>query len=147
MTITEFLTARLDEDEAETWVIVPYDCAPGCCAPEGWVGHQCQWCDSMPVYGGTRDAIVEIAQEHAETVHQRSRVLAEVEAKRAIVALHAPKDRRPWGIGNGWQECVVCFDPSTEAGEYTWETWPCPTLRALVQSYADHPDCDEAWRA
>lgn len=132
MTITEFLTARLDEDEAETWVIVPYDCAPGCCAPEGWVGHQCQWCDSMPVYGGTRDAIVEIAQEHAETVHQRSRVLAEVEAKRAIVALHSASDGR---------------DPSCSSIAYPEVAEDCETLRAMLQPFADHPDCDEVWRA
>jgi len=73
-------------------------------------------------------------------------ILADIAAKRAILALHAPKDRQPWGIGNGWQECVVCFDPGTEAGEYTWETWPCPTLRALVQPYAEHPDFDPTWR-
>lgn len=132
MTITEFLTARLDEDEAETWVIVPYDCAPGCCAPEGWVGRQCQWCDSMPVYGGTRDAIVEIAQEHAETVHQRSRVLADIAAKRAILALH--DDELADEVESG--------DASAHGADLMHRM----VISALAQPYAEHPDYDPAWR-
>ena len=125
MTLTDFLLARIAEDEAPTWKLIPYACPPGCCAPEGWVGHRCLICDEES-YGGTVEAITEIAEEHAEKVHRRARVLAECEAKRAVVGLHPEM--------LGW--CQGCAH----------ESYPCRTLLALALPYADHPDYREEWR-
>jgi hypothetical protein len=69
------------------------------------------------------------------------RVLAECEAKRQIVAEHAPSEDYP-------KDCRTCaqwwgdWDHSPPPGVPS----PCPTLRFLVLPYADHPDYDQAWR-
>jgi hypothetical protein len=140
VTLTEFLTARLDEDEAIPWRVVPYSCEPGCCAPAGWVGHQCLICDPAPTYGGTVEAITQIAQEHDQQIHQRARVLREVAAKRAIVALHPPTNTyAPLG-----PDCGACGYLIGEL--FSTVDWPCPTLRHLAAVYADHPDYREEWR-
>lgn len=58
-----------------------------------------------------------------------SRVLAECEAKRAIVELHAPEPgQHPDFCGHDLRQL------------------PCSTLRILALPYADHPDFDPAWR-
>lgn len=87
-----------------------------------------------------------------------ARVLAEVAAKRAVAALHTPchVESDPWsctsghygsrGIGlDGTQpaRCGVCVESFLY--EETLPS-PCPTLLALVQPYAAHPDFDPAWR-
>lgn len=62
-----------------------------------------------------------------------ARVLADIKAKRQILAIHQP------GPGVDW--CVVCVEH-----DYEDTPWPCPTLLALVQPDADHPDFDPSWR-
>lgn len=61
-----------------------------------------------------------------------TRVLAECEAKRRIVALHEqwPGDE---DLGPECRECVAI-------------DLPCPTLRLLALPYADHPDYRDGWR-
>ena len=138
MTLTEFLTARIEEDEAAArsamaWRIVPYSCPPDCCAPAGWVGHECLICDAGPTFGGTVDAITEIAKEHDEQIHQRARVLREAEAKRAIVQQAA--------VATAWDEAVE--------NEWGGTGKPDPgdvILRALAAVYADHADYRDEWR-
>jgi hypothetical protein len=137
MTLVEFLTARLDRDEAPTWTLSPYACEPGCCAPAGWVGSQCRYCDPSPVYGGTVEAITSSAEEHAETIHQRSRALRDVEAKRRIVEEHEHE------LSGDEAGCWTCHeDRDYGLIESGW----CPTLRLLALPYADHEDYDETWR-
>ena len=140
-TLTEFLRARIAEDEAPTFELVPYRCLPGHCAPAGWVGHHCLICDDGTIYGGTVKAITESAREHEERFHRRARVLAECESKRRIVALHrlwrVPESNDDWLGG-----CKVCTDGGPVA-----QGWPCDTLRALVLPYATHPDFREEWGA
>ena len=126
LTLTDFLLARIAEDEAPTWKLIPYACPPGCCAPEGWVGHRCLICDEES-YGGTVEAITEIAEEHAEKVHRRARVLAECEAKRRIVEMqwhHLGVDDYAWGMEEAKRQI----------------------LAELALPYADHPDYREEWR-
>src|SRR3954453_16025846 len=72
-TLSDFLLARVAEDEAPTFELVPYKCDPGCCAPAGWVGHRCLICGTPAEYGGAVAAITDIAREHEERVHRRSR--------------------------------------------------------------------------
>ena len=55
-------------------------------------------------------------------------LLADIAAKRARIALHAP-------VGDGVQHCGVCRLTS-----------PCRTLRLEASAYADRPGYDEAWR-
>lgn len=56
MRLDEFLLARIAEDEAPTWELVPYSCEPGCCAPAGWVGHRCLICGTEEFGGAWIDA-------------------------------------------------------------------------------------------
>jgi hypothetical protein len=118
MTLTEFLTARLDEDE---------DFANGA--------------------GDFRGP----------------RLLAEVAAKRAIVAEH---EVMPWRLsgtgyvqdhdGRRWAQHYYggCCGRCTAHGEYggnvaefdTDEPDYCDTMRHLGAVYADHPDYDEEWK-
>ena len=125
MTLTEFLMARIAEDESETFKLPPYRCEPGCCAPAGWAGHQCLICGTEE-YGGTVEAMTQIAREHEESIHRRSRVLADCEAKRRILRdplVHSFLDQARLSV----------------AGERL--------LRALALPYADHVDYQREWAA
>ena len=116
MTITEFLNARLDEDEAVA--------RAGMSEP------------AYPHYGDTAAhetlemALNEGCAEEGAAHFRRwlpARVLAEVEAKRDLMAMADPNDYWDDG-GNGM---------SAHADDI---------LRHLALPYADHPDYDEAWR-
>jgi hypothetical protein len=122
LTPTEFLLARIDEDEAVArdekvqppWVVVY---SPG----HYFVGPD----DS----GGNYLAV------------DPARVLAECVTKRWIVRLHVathsrsdPADlRRPYVPV---KECAVCEN----------ERFPCDTLRLLAKVYVGHPDFRKEWR-
>lgn len=119
MTITEFINARIEEDEE---------------AARRGAGEPAYW-----HYGDTAaEESVEMAKgegcAEAGYRHLRrwlpARVLAECEAKRHIVAHHTASYDDP----DGW--CYICAD----------DGWPCLTLRALALPFADHPDFDPAWR-
>lgn len=117
MTITEFLTARYDEYEAAAR---RDPLAKGLFRG----GNGYSWSDS-------------------------SYELADIAAKRAIVVLHPVYEYRqkasPWRKARTFLHCDTCGDPHgldrTEPVD-----WPCPTLRALAQPYAEHPDFDPSWR-
>lgn len=66
------------------------------------------------------------AAEHIAR-HDPARVLAEVDAKRQIIAEHFPVD--PCDAHDGVFTSILC-----------------PTLRLLALPYADHPDYREEWR-
>jgi hypothetical protein len=101
-------------------------------------------------------------------LHDPARVLAEVEAKRQLLELHAPEwDTVEWphdqdGKGHA-QVCRSCGNRDIDS----WVNWrplvgeagalpegvkppyvvaPCPTLRLLALPYADHPDYRPEWR-
>jgi hypothetical protein len=80
------------------------------------------------VYIGT--SMTDLARAEPE-----SRALREVEAKRAILALHAPG--APWC---DWSQDAV-HGEFEAAGEIH-----CKTPLILAAVYADHPDYDESWR-
>lgn len=161
MTITEFLTARLDEDEATARAAID---------PER-PGTHWQWVlnhdDTLPVEEGEDRMLTDpsfqawvvslrtveqfptphvgdlpaFALPYVEEVpggvaahiarHDLARVLADVAAKRAIVALHSASDGR---------------DPLCSSIDYPEVAEDCETLRAMLQPFADHPDYDKAWR-
>lgn len=135
MTITEFLTARLDEDEAVARAAAPraqreWAVSPGAPLVEGsrWnvvSAERDQYAPDLPAariaemylefpYGGERRAAEHIAR------HDPARLLAEVEAKRRII------DRVEQHARYGG---VVLY-----------------LLAPLALPYADHPDYDESWR-
>jgi Family of unknown function (DUF6221) len=64
-------------------------------------------------------------------------LLADLEGKRAIMRMH-----RPLWPDDGDPLCGICGDPSMELLR---GSWPCATLRVLVQPWADDPTFDPRW--
>ena len=127
MTITEFLTARLDEDEA---VVVALRQRSGAGTRHGF-----------PKWKAQLSGVGDPAEDHIGLSHER--MLAEVEAKRRIVAVHGSRevaslDRATWA--QSFTVCRRCWEGDRQV------VAPCPTLRLLALPYADHPDYDEAWQ-
>ncbi|WP_017602307.1 DUF6221 family protein [Nocardiopsis lucentensis] len=125
MTIAEFLTARLDEEqriaqEATEYTDLVYgDEGPMKTLDPGAFGMQ---------YNPDIPGLI---------VDGR-RVLREVKAKRAILAEHSEEGR---GDHRGCNGCGWC--PGDEVRRNDIDE--CPTLRALASVYADHPDYDQTW--
>ncbi|WP_128977268.1 DUF6221 family protein [Streptomyces roseicoloratus] len=122
MDLVEFLTARLDEDERTARGVL-WDGS----------GNELQW--SLP-FSATIQVGTELfttddgaVAEHIAR-HDPARVLAEVDAKRRILADY---------------ERFVAERRRMMGG---WDSYPevSPILAALALPYADHPDYDEAWR-
>lgn len=151
MTLTEFLLARIAEDEADAraaidperpgthwqWVRNHDDVpTPAPTWDDGSVGLRTVEHFPTPVVGPLPAFVlnhVEMDEPRAAphiARHDPARVLAECEAKRLIVHRHHAPHECP---GNGPQTYY-----RTELG--------CPTVRDLALPYADHPDYDEAWR-
>ncbi|MET9950134.1 DUF6221 family protein [Streptomyces sp. NPDC006339] len=160
MDLVEFLTARLDEDErvardarparedpsSGTWIAYTHDPGPAD-LQEASVALVGAVPDDPSSTGGMDWAVCEAGQgvragaisAHL-ALHDPTRVLAEVDAKRRIV------DEHP-NVNDG--DCGACvkghWGYPTHGGSSP-ERWPCPTLRLLALPYAEHPDYDEAWR-
>lgn len=155
MTITEFLLARIAEDE-ERARAAHYDGQQWIAEEEAVVAADRDW-DPVMFLDRKKDAA------HAAN-WSPARVLAECEAKRCIVELHAGQvEHVEWFDAPGAGRASVC--PSCRPAERTeWHPEvghagvrpegfvasyvmaPCPTLRALAAVYSDHPDYDPIWR-
>lgn len=125
LTLTDFLLARIAEDEAVARIAMRNPIFPD------YVENGPAWhCDEQSSHVAVAPA----------------RLLAECEAKRRIVEIH-DRVESDWIDGDGDDRsgvfCAVC---EGEAGYTGGDTYPCPTLRAVAAVYADHPDYDEAWR-
>jgi hypothetical protein len=71
-----------------------------------------------------------------------TRVLAECEAKRRIVAMHEPTSTWDRKV-----ECEQCsFHEAYDGLNDVSEPWPCETLRLFALPFADHPDFSDEWR-
>ena len=128
LTLTEFLTARLDEDadRARTWLADNYD-------------------DLARTSPAFRE------QAMALTI----RVLAEVAAKRRIVELHASvhTKRLVYDYSNfrylderqPYVECSLCIDPEWSDDGVLPLEYPCEHVRIIASVYASHPDYREEW--
>ena len=123
MTLTEFLLARVAEDEA-----VARD-----------AGERRGLPYESPLY------VVDDNYRHDQVGIYPERVLAECEAKRRIVGIHEldPIEVYSWGTTGGG--CGLC-DHSCETGGDTWGHDPCETLKTLALPYADHPDYRQEWK-
>lgn len=120
-TLTDFLLARIAEDEARVDEVPDWYCT-GSARGEGWGSRgDCPLCGHY-MFDGTEDVTEQALWDHLEDTHRRSRVLAECAAKRQIVAMfpHAAD-------GDGWNN----------AGE--------EVLMHLAAIYADHPDYRAEW--
>lgn len=74
-----------------------------------------------------------------------ARVLREVAAVRAVVALHRPAESLA-----GCSECCAEYATVTHEDEYEPEMyfhrpWPCRSLRLLASMDSDHPDYRAEW--
>lgn len=124
VTLTEFLLARIAEDEA-----VARAASDALFDDEDWQVDRDR--DVLTERGGALVATAAKSRaplaEHIAR-HDPARVLAECQAKRAVVA--------------------VCWtpDPHTQPEAANGKCTECAVLYSLAQTYADHPDYDEAWR-
>lgn len=126
----EFLTARLDEDEAVARAAISGQ------GDEGWITHD-------PDASSSDERVVHphvgIVHEHVQRVHivrwDPWRVLADVEAKKQIAKIHV---RRPAVVGATEPKGYRCRCCQT--------AYPCTTVRWLIQPFAAHSDYDESWR-
>jgi len=140
MTLTEFLLARIaeDEDGAHAATLGPWR----------WIGDRDK--DEASLYGPRTpddkcgppvisasgmhtEGYIYVDASDAEHIARwhPARVLAECEAKRRIIDVHL----------NGEAWCDHC-----SGGEHMGNPGGCPTLRLLALPHADHPDYDQAWR-
>lgn len=117
--LVEFLTARLDEDEAVARDFVPEEIEFPSMERQRYIHALKRWV----------------------VLYDPARVLADVKAKRAVLALHHPSLENRIGME---PYCVGCWEGGGQDGAMLW---PCDTIRIVAGVYADHPDFDPAWRA
>jgi hypothetical protein len=122
-TLTEFLLARIAEDEVVARAAADKDL-------DRWAaggGVEAEWRDGMDPDLNTMIAYDEGRPTEAQAEHiarhDPARVLAECAAKRRIVEMH---------------EAAVNHDEMCG--------WPCETLLALAAVYADNPEFRDEWR-
>jgi len=160
MTLTQFLLARIAEDEAVARA------ASTDLDPNWW-----EKSEHARVYAGDWDRVVQGGEIEAGpnlrrdplahiARHDPARVLAECEAKRAIIAFHESwpvlvEGPMEFGPVDGTDPHAIAYRATHQIAwatqaEYVkrFGTEPptTPMLRALAAVYADHPDYDEVWR-
>ena len=145
--LVQFLRARLEEDRARALAAAPSTWHP---SPEGDEVWSDDGVDDVPVCEGFA---LSSGQVRATVQHvvawQPSRVVAEVEAKAAIMAVHFRRgDDERLRMGHWWDDACdgcgyggPCDDPLVEHVD------ECPVLRALAGPYRDHPGFNPAWEA
>lgn len=140
MELIDFLHARLDEDEQVARAAAEMNPAPWHVRYEGWVEGSAENKDNPMADTGLWDCegagSLCMATSTAVHVarHDPARVLAEVEAKRRIVELHAHD-----------HECST-FNHNGDIDSCTWVTGDCSTLHLLAQVYDQHPDYQPEWK-
>lgn len=125
--LTEFLLARIAEDEAVARAATPGPWGDPADVGYGDFGWHVDGCPA----GETEDSEQGMADAEYLAYNHPARVLAECEAKRRIVEWHR------YDLGS---------DPCDAHDGATFQTVDCGTLLALALPYADHPDWREEWR-
>ena len=134
MTLTEFLLARIADDEAAVNDCLKLGVGIGLV---GWV----------EIGSDEVDAVEVLADRFSP-----ARVLAECEAKRRIVKEHKPLgeiyDLEQLVYAEASATCVTCGPgDSWQAREYQGDyPFPCKTLTLLALPYADHDQFQPEWR-
>jgi hypothetical protein len=154
MTLTEFLLARIAEDEAA---------ARGACVMYRPVGeHQNlagEWVPIIPVGSDDRAQAERAAGFYRErgarnvevvVFYDPARVLAECEAKRRIVELHSHTSSAVEVVGtlSGGEPFVDAYEVArcSACGTAPRGNSACMTVRLLALPYADHPDYRAEWK-
>jgi len=119
-TFADFLLARIAEDEARADEIHDYDCGA---------------LDTLQYYGA------DFKQDRWRPwcCGYPARVLVECEAKRRIVEIHVEIDEEYTNPR------IRCCQECSAYGEYP-TPFPCSTLKAVANIYADHECFQEEWR-
>lgn len=140
LTLTEFLLARIAEDEA----------AAGAARPAPW-GYQSDDYGDGQLWSGddSSNGIAHASWEHSgeQTAadlahiarHDPARVLAECEAKRAIVQVREALDQEARRVG------LTDYERATDVR--ATRIGLDVAIKALATVYADHPDCRAEWVA
>ena len=146
MTLTEFLLARISEDEMLARESIGNKWYAQAHSEVRTVAHDLR--------GAVEPCWYQIAESgrsagpHADrgdfddrptfkhiVRHDPARVLAECEAKRRIVELHRENVHG--------DNCKLCgYGDDRSEGD----SWPCTSLRLLALPHADHPDYNQSWR-
>lgn len=153
MTITEFLLARITEDEDvaiaaatsynKAWHYGDEPAGMSWASDGGMVGNDatnlwdCEGSDTLC-------AAPEVATHMAR--HDPSRVLAECKAKRALVDIHTLKDAGSGKSIDPDHREVGCETCNWDTSYWWLEYGPCETLKALAAVHADHPDYNQEWK-
>lgn len=132
MTISEFLLARLLDDEKDVLCV------------EKELGR---WERERAMNGrsdGSQGSILATALRDSAADPQR--MLREIEAKRQLVRLHGGAFYGG-ATRDGRHECVGWWQPFEDDPPRTKTTLypPCETLKTLADAYNDHPDYQPEW--
>ncbi|MEV0093927.1 DUF6221 family protein [Streptomyces sp. NPDC050738] len=130
--LTEFLRARIAEDDRAAM-------AASSMLP--WVqGEDPEGSPTFVIQGEYGSLAIECPAA-ADAVHiarhTPSRVLAEVQAKRRVLARHVLSP------ANG--ETETPWD-NVDDCQYDGDNWPCPDLLDIALPYADHAEYRDEWR-
>lgn len=150
--IVAFITAQLDADEQTALLVTE--------GTRGWTVNDWVAEDGDVVFAGSDfehditegrfvahafplEPLAPVAASIAAYIarHDPARVLADIAAKRAILALHAPIASDVSPVGE-----LLCEAETVGDNHYHSTPWPCPTLCILATIHAGHPDYDESWR-
>lgn len=150
MTLTEFLLARIAEDEA-----IARAASPGPWHTDA-ESTEVQAIDDIAVADGFALSGPQLRATTAHIAHwdPARGILATCTAKRRLLALHGHVSRDGYGPsgrcddylgGHNEGRCSACVafhaDLDCEQAPLT-----CPTLQLLAMPYADHPDYDPSWQ-
>ena len=142
LTLTEFLLARIAEDEAA--ILRGWDSDGRARVATMWTGDEPGYTTVASDHGDGHWVADGRPVEDARRVRvlfDPARVLAECEAKRRIVEFHRPSSDAP---GPEWLPyCEGCWQ---EGGEDGAPLHPCRTIRFIAAIYADHPDYRADWQ-
>lgn len=142
MTLVEFLLARIAEDEAAMEVPDWYctESARG----EGWGSRgNCLICDAY-MFDGTEVVTKDAMLDHLEQVHQRTRVLAECDAKRRMVVRYLRGDTAH-GEDFMTDEWVLANIGEPEWWEPESERLGTDMMKMLASAFAGHADFQDEW--
>lgn len=134
MTITEFLTARYDEEAFIADIALMLGQTHEHDPDRGNATVTLKWRWGLVVEYSDRSRHAQSLVAGAPTP---ARVLADIAAKRAIMAEHGDTHECSGPSGG------LTFDPALQGDDWGG---PCNTLRHLASPYAEHPDFDPAWR-
>jgi len=154
--LAAFLRARLLDDEKAANAAVWPNHGMG----PHWSGDETMGTVTAGALGIVWEACNSVADNAARHIARwdPARVLAEVAAKRVILRAHRRTTYTNADLGiHDRAVCLSCHgrmdSPDNWSDDAEWsypllqQPFPCDTVRALAQPYADHPDFDPAWRA